>query len=522
MCGMVQSPMKKNLVFHPVLLSAYPPLFLYSHNLTKIPLAQIFTTIAYIMIFSSLLWLLVGLIARNKAKAGMLVSLFLSWLFFYGAFFESGKGLMIGNVLIWRHKYIFTSWCLLFAVIGVLILRKRGDFRNLTLIGNLFTSLLIIFCLITISASKIRGEPQYPAGAQLPAGIPFSGKEAGGSIAAKSQPDIYFIILDAYARFDVLEKYYGYDNTSFYEYLKNRGFFIAPKSRSNYNTTKFSLASTLNMEYIHEQYRSAEELEHFPLYHRVTKDNKLMLFLRSKGYQYINVGFNNEYADLNFTYRGNESSESLEYSRSFSKYLLIKYLLSMTFFNYFTSLADVSFDSDYRKSILFAFDQLPEIQKTEGPKFVFAHILAPHPPFAFGPAGENNSFIPSIRMGLRELYKRQLIFISKKTQELIEALLTPGHPSPIIILQADHGLRISASRDNIFDHQALEEGFQIFSAYYFPDQNYRMLYESISPVNNFRLILDKYFNADFDLLKDECYLWVHNKFVNVTDRFMAQ
>jgi len=514
--------MRRIFVFHPLLLSVYPPLFLYSHNISKLPVAHILTTITYMAIFSSLTWLLLGLIVRNKAKAGLLVSLFLSWLFFYVAFFEVGKGLMIGGFLIWRHKYIFTFWCLLFAVIGIVILKKRGDFRNLTIIGNLFASLLIIFCLITISAAKIRGEHQVPAGPKNIEEILSPESKMGINNNSKSWPDIYFIILDAYARHDTLKKYYGYDNTLFYEYLKNKGFFITNKTRSNYGITKYSLASTLNMEYIHEKYGSDEDLDHFPLYHRVTKDNKLMHFLKSRGYQYISVGFKNEYADVSFTYHANDQSGSLEYSRSFSKYLLTKYLLSMTFFHYFTSLADVSFDSDYRKSILFAFDKLPELQNLNGPKFVFAHILAPHPPFAFGPDGEKNSLIQSIKMGPRELYKRQLIFISRKTQELLEALLKSSDSPPIIILQADHGIRISASSDYIYDLRSLEEGFQIFSAYYFPDYNYRTLYESVSPVNTFRLILNKYFNADFDLLSDESYLCVQNKFINITDRFSTK
>ena len=514
--------MKRIFIFHPLLLSAYPSLFLYSHNINKIPATYIFASIAYIAIFSSLIWLLLSLIVRNKDKAALLVSLFLSWMFFYGAFFEIGKGMMIGDFIIWRHKYIFTSWCLLFAVFGILILRKRGDFRNLTLISNVFASLLVIFCLITISVYIIKGGYQFPTGPPNIEEINSPGNETGISKDPESRPDIYFIILDAYAHIDILKKYYGYDNTLFYEYLKNKGFIITPKTRSNYAATKYSLASTMNMEYVHLKFGLREDLAHFPLYHRMTKDSKLMRFLKSKGYRWINVGFNNEYADVNFTYHASDQSGSLEYSRSFSKHLLTKHLLAMTFFYYFTSLADVSLDSDYRKSILFAFDKLPEIQKMEGPKFIFAHILAPHPPFAFGPQGEKNTLVQSIKMGPRELYKRQLIFISQKAQELIEALLKPGDTPPIIILQADHGMRISVPSDYAFDFRTLEESFKIFSAYYFPGNNHHALYESLSPVNTFRLILNEYFNAGFDLLKDESYLYVKDEFINVNDKFQAE
>ncbi len=65
------------------------------------------------------------------------------------------------------------------------------------------------------------------------------------------KPDIYYIILDGYGRGDVLKSVYGFDNEKFYNELENRGFFIARKSNANYaQTTLFSLASSLNMEYL--------------------------------------------------------------------------------------------------------------------------------------------------------------------------------------------------------------------------------------------------------------------------------
>jgi hypothetical protein len=40
------------------------------------------------------------------------------------------------------------------------------------------------------------------------------------------------------------------------------------------------------------------------------------------------------------------------------------------------------------------------------------------------------------------------------------------------------------------------------NTYYFSDGNYSTLYDSISPVNSFRVILNKYFKTGLPLLKD--------------------
>ena len=51
--------------------------------------------------------------------------------------------------------------------------------------------------------------------------------------AALDDPDIYFIVLDGYARADVLAKYYGFDNGPFIGGLRQRGFQVSEASRSN-------------------------------------------------------------------------------------------------------------------------------------------------------------------------------------------------------------------------------------------------------------------------------------------------
>jgi tRNA(Ile)-lysidine synthase TilS/MesJ len=54
--------------------------------------------------------------------------------------------------------------------------------------------------------------------------------------------------VDAYGRSDVLKDLYDIDNNDFIRYLKEKNFYVAEDSHSNYNQTRLSLASSLNME----------------------------------------------------------------------------------------------------------------------------------------------------------------------------------------------------------------------------------------------------------------------------------
>ena len=65
-------------------------------------------------------------------------------------------------------------------------------------------------------------------------------------------PDIYLIILDKYARDDVLAEQFDYDNSAFLAELEARGFYIARCSQSNYSYTGVAMSSELNLDYLQE------------------------------------------------------------------------------------------------------------------------------------------------------------------------------------------------------------------------------------------------------------------------------
>jgi len=64
-----------------------------------------------------------------------------------------------------------------------------------------------------------------------------------------------------------------------------------------------------------------------------------------------------------------------------------------------------------------------------------------------------------------------------------------------IILQSDHGpVSVDSSKTSY--------AFRNYTAFYFSDQDYHTLYKSISNVNTFRIIMNKYFNTHLQLLPD--------------------
>jgi hypothetical protein len=136
-----------------------------------------------------------------------------------------------------------------------------------------------------------------------------------------------------------------------------------------------------------------------------------------------------------------------------------------------------------------------------GPKFVFAHILVPHVPRVFTTEGEiekDPGFYGGRLSGAinqeydRKGYTNEIEFINSELLGIVEELIRNSENDPIIILQGDTG-------------KGGENTYQILNAYYLPEMDQSYIYSTISPVNSFRLIFNKYFGSDYDILHDRSY-----------------
>jgi hypothetical protein len=162
----------------------------------------------------------------------------------------------------------------------------------------------------------------------------------------------------------------------------------------------------------------------------------------------------------------------------------------------------------HRERILFSFEHLADFASREGDYFVFAHILAPHPPFVFDSRGEATN--PDAFYSLKDAgvpdyvdgYREHLTFTNSLLKVAISEILEASDSPPIIVIQGDHG---PGSRLNWEAGEIdLNERMSIFNAYLLPGAE-GILYPEITPVNSFRLIFNCYFGANLELLEDRSY-----------------
>lgn len=327
-------------------------------------------------------------------------------------------------------------------------------------------------------------------------------------------PDIYYIILDGYGRSDILKKYYQYDNSEFINDLVQKGFTVPSGIYSNYAKTSVSVPSTLNLDYIQDLVPGIEDSLFWWAVNPFIHSSIVQLSLEQAGYKTVSIA--TDWDITNLTNSDIHFSPKRITLNEFEAALLAKTQLQV-FRPLLSKFAFVPTISSHHQLVLYNFETLAKIPEIPGPKFIFAHIVVPHPPFVFDKNGnltqpgysfsfnDGNDF-PGSKEEYKTGYVDQVEFVNGKLQGVIDAILAKSSTPPIIILQADHGpgmLTDFTSSENT----CLEERFSIFAAYYLPGLEDTPIPEDITPVNTFRIIFNEYFSTDLPMLENRSYYY---------------
>jgi hypothetical protein len=484
---------KKSIPLHPILFAIYPVLFLYGRNVDFATLRDALVPMTIMATAASLLLAVLYAILRDPTRAGLLVSSLALLFFSYGHLVDLLEGFQIpiGQFTIGPDAVLLPIWVLCLSLGIKALLKTTRDLRNVTNLLNVVAAVLVLISLggiVSYHLGRARmadAEGEEPTKSRI-----FSADYVEGL------PDVYYIILDAYSSQDVLEEVWDYDNSEFVEYLTEAGFYVIPDAHSNYAITFLSLASSLNMQYMNNlsQMLGTDSTDR-SIPNEMIQNSEAMRFLKGMGYKFVHfqTGWGptaaNPHAD-----RDVRCGSVNEFTEVLVRTTVLR------------PLADRLISHDRREVVLCTFATLAEVQHTtEAPRFVFAHILVPHPPFLFGAEGEAIQTEAGLQTkDWSKYYLGQLEFVSGQVEQLVDRILSEAEIEPIIVLQADHGSKSMRKSDEP-SPEMLKERFGILNAYHLPDGGERFLYDSITPVNTFRVLLNGYFGADYQPLEDRSY-----------------
>jgi hypothetical protein len=426
--------------------------------------------------------------------------------------------------------YFIVAGTICVAVVGLwwtiaFIRKKKVGFDRVTTLLNMTSVLLLLlsFARLVSLFNSVPWAKYHQAVTSVEKNLPLVPD------APQAKPDIYYIVLDGYARPDVLDELYGYDNSDFVAYLKESGFILPAESRSNYPKTALSITSTLNMNYISSLVPELNDSVFWWLMSPLIDHSQARAILERAGYETVSIA-----TDWSITDNPSADRYYKPYPihlNDFEGYLLRQTPLGTLSFA-LENIAIVPSFAAHRELVNYNFETLATVPDIPGPKFIFAHIVSPHPPFVFDQDGnarnpvytfsfnDANDF-PGTREEYRKAYIAQVEFVNKQLEEMMEAIFAKSEVPPIIILQADHGpgmltdFRSSANT-------CLKERFSTFSAYNFPGMDPENVPDDISAVNVFRLVFNHYFGAELPLLENRFYYYKDTIFIYKAEEITAQ
>jgi hypothetical protein len=494
-------------LFYPFLLAAYPVLFQYSKNWEYLSFYDVLPPLIWSLALAYILLAVINTVLRDNLKSAVIVSLLLTIFFSYGQIYQSirinsapGRGI--------SHNMLLTLLFGIFFICVFLIFIFPNVLQYITRLLQIFSVLLLIFIFYELSLAVMSDIKEFAVSIKNESADGNRAKEVG------EYPDIYYIILDSYSGEKALKDYYDFDNSGFTTWLKKEGFVIPENAHSNYCQTTLSLPSSLNMDYIDSLMDISglkNSTDRSPL-KRLMAVNALSKFLKDRGYTIVKFVFGYAITDA-FRADITDQPAGVFFLHEFTNHVANTTML-ICFQSFIESEGKIGINI---RRIMSMLEGLPIAStKFRSPKFVFAHILCPHPPFVFDKNGPTDKYTgidltpdyndPERDAKIRKYkkgYLGQIEFLNNNVNVDIDRIIRNSKKPPIIILQADHG-----SGTNFYDNvnkTNLNDRFSILNAYYLPYGGDRIIYNGITPVNSFREILNYYFGADFKRLPDRSY-----------------
>jgi hypothetical protein len=491
--------------FVPV-FAAYPPLYIALSNPGQADNLLIATVVGVAVLGALALLLALRLIFRSWPLSGLGVAWIILLFFAYGPINEWWVDFATADIeqrgarIAWFYgnpQTVQSLVWLLLVVSGIVVVRRSVAQVPTRIIGglNVMAVVLTALMLFRIILNAAGGDDTD---------VPAKSAAVASAVMGNPTPDIYFIVLDGYAREDILAKHYGFENATFIDGLRQRGFQVSDSSRSNFSWTFLSLGSSLNLDYV--QPLLGDDLDpasrdRTEIY-RLLRDNRAAQFLTEHGYRTV---------QLQSTWGGTGTNPYVdEFLPCHSGIFSHEYVRAIADAGWMRAL-EWKASKDIATCHLRNLETLAAQPSVPGPKFVFAHFLPPHHPYLFDRHGRvlrratiSDQFEFQKRLWEdRDAYIEQLIYVNNRISEVIDHLLVDSPNLPIIVLVSDHGPNLKGKLGQIEQRNIRLANL---TAIVLPGAPSKLLPADATPVNHLRRIFNHYFDAGLPLLPDRYFV----------------
>ena len=471
----------------PVVFSFYPLIHIYLLNLREVNFQMFASAGLFLTAFAAIVFGFYFLFYKNTEKSSVMCSLTI-FLFFQYLIFE-----------IYFNAAFFACTILFFAVL-IYKIKIKNLFKTL-----LFLSSLLFFFNVS---EIIKTGLSYIDFKQTPK---HKTEKPAHPLKAKTMPDVYILLLDAYPSSAVLERDFNFDNSKFTDSLENRGFFVFKSIYSNYSRTILSIPAFLNHKFVYDlEETSSQAVNNAQLFKTAYNNGYKVSFINSFGAFKLTKGYIDTVKDIYQYYIVLNTPDDIFFGHSLFKKMYVVFNKNKTVNDLFW-----------------------KILKTEtekpSPKFVFAHVMAPHLPYLKDSSGKDTDLLQKrdiLVNGMKNEYKinkksciEYLIYTNNQTEKTVDEILKKTNNNAYIIILGDHGLRLHYFEEKTNRHlsdlypekNVMNSFFNTFLAFYSPNRDYEKYKDNTTLMNFFISFSNNIFGTNYQKQPEKFYFVFFNQ-----------
>jgi len=378
--------------------------------------------------------------------------------------------------------------------------------------GAAVSGALTVFGIVLIAGATLRALQLGTLQASI-AEIAFDLDERPVVAAPTTRaPDIFVLLLDAYPGNEAAQQEPSFDADAFSDELRARGFDVAQRPRSNYLTTRLSLPSMLNASYLDSlpglaPTTHAEDSRELRL---ATDQSSVLARLRTDGFE--TVAITSGFSEIG-PYRVDRlvappQVNELEWA-----------ILNGTSAGWLLShLAPTYVADDVRARVTSTLEAAADIamEPHDRPRFVLAHVPAPHAPWIATAAGTRRPDSVDAPFGgpqmpaaaveqRRRAYFDYASWVGSQALATVDRIMAASDRPPVVVVTSDHGPDFDFSDSDPLAYD-LNDRTSNFIAASIPGQR-DVLPDDLTLVNLLPFVLDASIGWDLPIQPDRFFGW---------------
>jgi hypothetical protein len=463
---------------HLVLLPVYFIIHHYYVNFQGVSETDALVLLLVHLAVIAFIFFIARIFTRNASKAALLTTIIMLFLLFFGLakdlIFQRSQLPLAVQYAMMVGVFVALLWLLYTRV-----LKRRSLEIKIHIFFTVVFALWIAFEVFNAIPVYKKASTHYNPVSYNPSGL-------------KVKPSIYLLVLDEYPRKDALQKLFNFDNSHFLTQLAQRGFVIDSGSRSNYELTHLSMASTLSFDYL--PFSGSPKNEDYGIAGKRLNKSLLWKMLKNEGYSITNYSI--------FTI-----DDNVPFRNTYTRQYHVEYFgrtlpgrLIEDFPSLFFSKNKLKLKREHREYIDRSYNenQLKRMhahQAAAKPEFVYLHLMMPHPPYYMDSSGKAIDLINYKEKGN---FINYMIYSNKVVLSIVDKIQKfPGQK--VIYLLGDHGYRSDdTSRELFFDNLSA----------LFSDPKMQVQ-QGVTNINQFRSIISQALRQNLPKVKDTSFYLTH-------------